>query len=104
MAFGSNLSLFACPLDREVASLPLGFTFGSAFVSVAGELKNPQLRRFSVGGLRAGAATGDCLRAHNMARTRWRGRWASDAVPKHYLQRGTCHMSASAFQLGPPQP
>jgi hypothetical protein len=51
-------------------------------------------RRFTLGGLRAGAATADYLRTQNTARTRWRGRWSSDGVLKHYLQLGTYYLSS----------
>ena len=49
-------------------------------------------RRFTVGGLRPGAATADYLRTQNTSRTQWRGRWASPQVLRHYLQLGTYHL------------
>ena len=49
-------------------------------------------KKFTVGGLRPGAATADYLRTQNTSRTQWRGRWASPQVLRHYLQLGTYHL------------
>ena len=56
-----------------------------------------EIRHFTVGGLRAGAATADYVRTQNTGRARWRGRWASDTVLKHYIQLGTYYASATEF-------
>ena len=41
-----------------------------------------EIRRFTVGGLRSGAATADYIRMQSTSRTSWRGRWAFDGVLK----------------------
>ena len=56
-----------------------------------------EIRHFTVVGLRAGAATADYVRTQNTGRARWRGRWASDTVLKHYIQLGTYYASAIEF-------
>ena len=52
------------------------------------------LKRSTPGSLRAAAATQDFMRNQSVDRAQWRGRWASVAVLKHYLQMGVYHLSA----------
>lgn len=55
------------------------------------------LRTCTIGGLRAGAAAPDFISTQSTSRTRWRGRWASDGVLKHYLQLGMYYGTAVRF-------
>jgi len=49
------------------------------------------------GGLRSSGATGDFMRHENLSRVKWRGRWATDSVLKHYLQLGIYHLASLQF-------
>ena len=62
-------------------------------------LNEPQLlsSRVTPSGLRSSGATLDFLRKENLGRVKWRGRWANDAVLKHYLQLGVYHLAAVSF-------
>ena len=62
-------------------------------------LKDPKLEtsRPTVGGLRSSGATIDFMHHENLDRLKWRGRWSSDAVLKHYLQFGVYHLAALTF-------
>ena len=51
----------------------------------------------TLGGLRSSGATLDFLVHENLDRVKWRGRWASDPVLKHYLQLGVYHLAALKF-------
>ena len=51
----------------------------------------------TLGGLRSSGATLDFLRHENLDRVKWRGRWQSDAVLKHYLQMGVYHLAVLKF-------
>ena len=62
-------------------------------------IKDPKLSvsKPTLGGLRSSGATLDFLRHENLDRVKWRGRWASDSVLKHYLQLGVYHLAALKF-------